>query len=138
MVLKLQLLVSAKKKLLWIDDEPNILKSYQRALRGEAYEVLVASTADEAMKLMSAHAFQLVISDFRMPGLNGLDVLKKVKEQDPKAVRVILSGYADESAIEMALKEGEVMKYLLKPIDNKNVRDEIDALFKIYEAKNAL
>lgn len=74
-----------KKKLLWIDDEPNILKSYQRALRGEAYEVLVASTADEAMTLMKNHVFQVVISDFRMPGLNGLDVLKMVKEVEPES-----------------------------------------------------
>ena len=118
-------------KLLLVDDEANILKSYVRALRNEACEISTASSAEEALKLVSAGSFDVIISDFRMPGMNGVEFFKKVRRIDQTIIRVNLSGYADESVVDQALAEQEVLKYLLKPITNEQLRDEVRSYFEL-------
>ena len=120
-----------KLKLLLVDDEVNILKSYVRALRNEPYEISTANSAEEALKLVVADHFDVIISDFRMPGMNGVEFFRKVRQIDRSIIRVILSGYADESVVDQALVEQEVLKYLLKPITNDQLRDEVRNCFEL-------
>ena len=120
-----------KLKLLLVDDEVNILKSYVRALRNEPYEISTANSAEEALKLVVADHFDVIISDFRMPGMNGVEFFRKVRQIDRSIIRVILSGYADESVVDQALVEQEVLKYLLKPITNEQLRDEVRNCFEL-------
>ena len=128
--------MSLKRKILWIDDEPNILKSYQRALRNENCELMFSLNGEAALEILKKNELQVVISDYRMPGLNGLEVLKLVKELDSRIVRVILSGYADENAVRQSLSSGNIDKYLLKPIGNDEIRNEVSSLFKLYDERN--
>ena len=129
--------MSESLTLLFVDDEPNLLRSYQRALRGSEYEVRTAGSGSEALALLKTHPVHVVISDYRMPGMTGIEFLKQVKQLQPKAVRVILSGYADEASIEEAIQHGEVMMYLLKPMDNELLREKVAQFFRIYQASSA-
>jgi two-component system NtrC family sensor kinase len=120
--------MSKKNRILLVDDELNILKSYQRALRNEPYEVTVAESAEVALDLVRKTPFDLIISDFRMPGMNGIEFLKATQELSPDSVRAILSGFADESAVEEALHSRVILRYLLKPIENSKFKEVIQEL----------
>jgi YesN/AraC family two-component response regulator len=121
-----------KIQILLVDDEPNILKSYVRALRGEPYTVFTATSGEAALHLLRDTQIQVVISDFRMPGMNGVEFLLASKKENPKMIRAVLSGYADESAVEAAMQNGDISKYLLKPIENHDLKIEIKKLIDLY------
>lgn len=120
------------RTLLWVDDEPNLLKSYRRTLRTEPYTVLTAQSGAEALALIQQQKVQVVISDYRMPQMNGIELLAEIKRIDPRIVRVILSGYADEASIEAALRNGGIWRYLLKPIDNPDLLAQVREMFSHY------
>lgn len=103
------------RRILMIDDEPYILDGYTRNL-GEKFEVETASKPEAALAMLSSNApYAVVISDLRMPGINGVDTLKKCKEINPDTVRIMISGNADlESAVD-AVNEGSIFRILTKP-----------------------
>jgi response regulator RpfG family c-di-GMP phosphodiesterase len=103
------------QRVLFVDDEPNVLEGIQRALRKQV-DLQTASSGAEALRLMrEAGPFALVVSDMRMPAMNGAQFLARVREQEPDTVRIILSGQADlESAI-AAVNEGHIYRFLTKP-----------------------
>ncbi len=109
-------------RLLLVDDEPNVLKALQRVFRQENYLVATAPTAGEALQLMRQGAFQLVISDYMMPGINGADFLKQVKALYPDTIRIMLTGHADTGAVMGAVNEGAVYKFILKPWNDDDLR----------------
>jgi len=84
-----------KHKLLFVDDEVNILKSYKRLFIDEEHEIYTAANGFDALKLMDKHEFSLILSDYRMPELNGVEFLKLAKEKSPETMRMILTGFAD-------------------------------------------
>ena len=103
-----------QKKVLLIDDDPFALKSMARALEGESYQVATAASGSEAIDLLKQSSFDLVLTDLKMPEVDGLEVLRQTREIAPQAVVLMLTGYASlESAIE-ALHEG-AYDYLTKP-----------------------
>ncbi|MFH1625457.1 MAG: response regulator [Pseudomonadota bacterium] len=104
-----------KRTILCVDDEQSILNALGRLLRREDYTVLTASNAKEGLKLTQENQIDLIISDQRMPGMTGVDLLKQVKEISPNTVRIILSGYTDVNSITAAINEGNVYKFILKP-----------------------
>ena len=120
-----------KPFVLFVDDEPNVLRSYKRALRHEEYEVLVAHSGLEALEVVKAHHVDIVVSDFRMAGMNGIELLQAVRSFDSKIVCAILSGYADEATVKQALKSNQISRFLLKPIDNTELKSEIQKLLKL-------
>src|SRR5262245_50479523 len=102
-----------KPTLLFIDDEPRVLTSMRAMFRRE-YEVLLVNSGPEALALMQKHKVDVIVSDQRMPGMTGVEVLKQVKKLAPNAMRILLTGYADLQAIEASINEGEVFRYLTK------------------------
>ncbi len=74
-----------------VDDEVNVLSSLERTLRNEEYAVLTASSATEALDILQAKSVDLIISDLGMPGMNGLELLKIVKEKHPAVARIVLT-----------------------------------------------
>lgn len=112
--------------LLFIDDEEGIRRSIVRALEKEAYEVFTASDGNTGIDMLKKHVSRIstVISDFRMPGIDGLQTLMAVYKLNPEITRIILTGYASvETAIE-ATNQG-IDGFLTKPFDNMELRAKI-------------
>ncbi|HEX9802163.1 MAG TPA: ATPase, T2SS/T4P/T4SS family [Gammaproteobacteria bacterium] len=110
-------------RLLLVDDEPNVLRALKRVFQRENYQVLTAQSADEALRLLAqGEEVQVVISDYLMPGMNGADFLKKVKQLYPETIRIMLTGHADTGAVMGAINEGAVYKFILKPWNDDDLR----------------
>jgi len=112
--------------LLFIDDEEGIRRSIVRALDREAYQVFTAGDGNNGIDMLKKHLSHIstVISDYRMPGINGLQTLMAVNKLNPEIIRIILTGYASvETAIE-ATNQG-IDGFLTKPFDNKELRAKI-------------
>ena len=110
--------------MLFVDDERRVLTS-MRAMFRRDYEVLLANSGQEAIDLLRDHAVDVIVSDQRMPGMTGVEVLKAVKRLAPNAMRILLTGYADLKAIEASINEGEVFRYLTKPCPSEELKEAI-------------
>jgi two-component system NtrC family sensor kinase len=121
------------KKVLFVDDEPHILSSLKRLLRGEDYQILTATSGEEGLKVLQTNSVQLVISDQRMPNMEGTVFLQKVKELYPHTVRVILSGFADASVIVESINKGEIYRFIGKPWNDEELKSSIRQSFEHYE-----
>lgn len=112
----------SKASLLLVDDEENILRSLQRVLRKEPYDVQTASSGEEALSLLNAQRFDLVISDARMPGMDGPTLLSEVKRKWPGTIRILLTGYADVNSTIKAINEGQIYRYISKPWEDEELK----------------
>jgi len=127
-------------QILCVDDEPNVLKALQRLFMDEDYEILSANSGAEGLTILEQNpAVRLVISDYRMPGMNGVDFLKDVCDRRPETVRIVLSGYADTAAVVSAINEGQIYKFIPKPWDDDELLVNIRNALEKYdlERKNA-
>ena len=102
-------------RLLLVDDEENILRSLRRVLRRGDWSVETAPDGEKALELFARFQPAVVISDFRMPGMNGVEFLARVKEIAPRTQRIMLTGQADQQAIEEAINRSEVFRFITKP-----------------------
>ncbi|HTD74856.1 MAG TPA: response regulator [Steroidobacteraceae bacterium] len=103
------------QRVLFVDDEPNVLYAIQRTLRKQV-ELKTASSGADALRIMrEAGPFALVVSDMRMPAMNGSQFLARVRELEPDTVRIILSGEADLEDTIAAVNEGRIYRFLTKP-----------------------
>ncbi|MFA6014927.1 MAG: HD domain-containing phosphohydrolase [Gallionellaceae bacterium] len=112
---------NAQAVILCVDDEPNILSSLQRLLRRENYKVLTAPSAAEGLILLEQHPVDLVMSDMRMPEMDGSQFLQQVRQRWPETVRILLTGYADVQSTMAAINQGEIFRYIAKPWDDNDV-----------------
>ena len=102
--------------ILLVDDEPHVLAALRRTLGREPYTVYVAESGDQGLKLLEEHPdIAVVISDYRMPGMDGVEFLQRVKRYSPDIQRVMLTGHADSKAVERAVNESEIHRFLNKP-----------------------
>ncbi len=109
-------------KILCVDDEPNVLNSLRRLFLDEDYTVITASSAQEGLGILRDERVQIVISDYRMPNMNGVEFLKEVCTHWPDTVRIVLSGYADTASIVSAINEGQVYKFIPKPWNDDELK----------------
>ncbi|EJN22464.1 response regulator containing a CheY-like receiver domain and an HD-GYP domain [Pseudomonas sp. GM79] len=107
--------VTYKPKLLLVDDEESILNSLRRLLRGQPYEVLLATSGAQALEIMAQQPIDLVMSDARMPNMDGATLLAHVHQRYPDTLRIMLTGYADPSVIIKAINGGQIHRYISKP-----------------------
>ena len=110
-----QLPATVKPTLLLVDDEESILNSLRRLLRGQPYEVLLATSGAQALEIMAQQPIDLVMSDARMPNMDGATLLAYIHQHYPDTLRIMLTGYADPSAIIKAINEGQIHRYISKP-----------------------
>ena len=82
-----------------VDDEPELVKTLARILSARGWSVLTAKNAADALALFVDHAIGVVISDYRMPGMDGVDFLSRVRDQYPDCERILLTAYADVEAL---------------------------------------
>lgn len=106
-----------KSKVLFVDDEPKILSSIRRGIIGEKYVGLYANSGKEAIEIMENEEIAVLVTDMRMPEMNGLELLQLVKEKYPNTLRIVLSGYAQISQVLATVNKVGVFKYIAKPWD---------------------
>ena len=103
------------RTILFVDDEEKILKSLQRGLLDDPYHCLFATSGKEALETMEKNEVHVICTDMRMPDMNGLELLKIVKEKHPMTVRMVLSGYTQADRLLTAANQGEIFKFIAKP-----------------------
>ena len=104
-----------KRRILFVDDEPNLLAAVQRQTR-KHFEIETAVGGEEGLaKFEKEGPFGVVVSDLRMPGMNGIEFLAKVREMSPGTVRLMLTGFADLEAAMDAVNESNIFRFLTKP-----------------------
>jgi response regulator RpfG family c-di-GMP phosphodiesterase len=119
--------------LLLVDDEENILAALTRLLRREGYLIHRANNGADGLELLRQYDIGVIVSDQRMPEMTGVEFLFKAKEMYPDTVRIILSGHTDHKSISDAINQGTVYKFLTKPWDDKQLRDDIREAFQYIE-----
>jgi len=118
-------------RILLVDDERNVLRSLERLLLDEEYEIFTAGSGQEGLEILEhSGTFRLIISDFRMPAMNGVEFLSEVCRRWPDTERMILSGYADTATIVSAINEGQIYKFIAKPWNDadlvRSIREALD------------
>lgn len=103
------------RTILCVDDEPNILSAVRRALRGSGHRVLTAESGQAALQVLASEAVQLVISDMRMPVMDGAQLLEQVRQRWPEVTRILLTGQSDVASTMAAINRGEIFRYISKP-----------------------
>jgi len=119
-------------KILIVDDEHPNLRALQRLFRDD-YELLLAASGEEALELLRKHDIALLITDQRMPGMTGIELLKKTVPLRPKMVRMILTGYTDLDALVEAINCGQVYRYVTKPWSNEELKLTVKRALEHYE-----
>lgn len=119
-------------KILIVDDEPANLRLLERLFRRD-YQVITAASGREALELLGQHDVALLITDQRMPGMTGIELLKNTVALRPHMVRMILTGYTDVSALVEAINCGHVYKYVTKPWNNDDLRLTVERALEHYE-----
>lgn len=118
------------KKILIVDDEIQILNSLTRMFSETDYEIITADGSMEVLKLLEHTEIDMVISDMRMPEMDGYELLSIIKKKYPKVIRIILSGYADEKPMFRALLHNVAKLYVFKPWNNNDFLQNIRRLFE--------
>lgn len=106
---------------LCVDDEINILAALKRVLRGDGHVVLTATTGAEALEILERLPVDLVISDMRMPGMDGAQLLEQIHLRWPLVVRILLTGFADMDSTVAAINLGRIFRYVHKPWDEQDL-----------------
>jgi response regulator RpfG family c-di-GMP phosphodiesterase/HD-like signal output (HDOD) protein len=119
-------------KIMIVDDEPANLRLLERLFRRD-YQVIVAASGQEALQLLEQHDVALLVTDQRMPGMTGIELLKRTAEFRPHMVRIILTGYTDIGALVEAINCGQVYKYVTKPWNNDQLRLTVARAVEHYE-----
>jgi HD-like signal output (HDOD) protein/CheY-like chemotaxis protein len=124
------------KRILFVDDEPMILQGIQHSLRGmrAEWEVVLANSGAEALETMAQAPFDVVITDMRMPGMDGAQLLDVVKVKFPRTVRIILSGQSDRETILRSV--GPSHQYLSKPCDLDELKQRLRRAFALRDMLN--
>jgi response regulator RpfG family c-di-GMP phosphodiesterase len=118
--------------LLCVDDEKNILSALKRLLRKENFRLLTGNSGKEGLEILAENEVHVVVSDQRMPEMNGTEFLKAVRDRYPHIIRIILTGYTDVDSISEAINEGHIYKFFLKPWNDQNLKLEIRQAMEQY------
>lgn len=121
------------RKILFVDDDPNILSGYKRALRKD-FDIYTAEGGQEALSIINTESeFAVIISDMRMPEMDGVQFLKQVKKITPNSVRMMLTGNADQQTAIEAVNQGSIFRFLNKPCPTEIFAETINAGLEQYQ-----
>ena len=115
--------------LLLVDDEPRILSALRRTLRREPYEVLTAEGPVEALRAIESQPLDLVMTDLKMPGMTGLELLERVAARHPRAARILITG-GTEVISDASLRAVGVRAVIAKPWDDAELKETLRAACK--------
>lgn len=118
-----------KRTLLIVDDDQNIVAALKRLLRKDGYHIVTAESGHEGLQKLAENEVDVIVSDQRMPGMTGVEFLRRTKELYPETIRMVLSGFTELRTITDAINEGAIYKFLTKPWDDEHVRTHIQEAF---------
>lgn len=121
-------------RVLFVDDEEGNLKAFKATFRRD-WEVFVANSGEEGLKILEQELVHVVISDQRMPGMNGDQFLAAVKERHPETMRMLLTGYADLEAVVAAVNQGGIYAYSTKPWDANDLKLRVEQAYDIQQLR---
>ena len=130
-----------KPVILFVDDEQSILVALKRLSRKMPWQVLTANTGQEALRIVDEHVVSVVVSDMRMPEMDGAAVLAAINERSPDTRQILMTGYSDMESTVKAINNANVYSYVTKPWDNENLKMIIErALYerRLEEERNSL
>ena len=127
----------SKPTLLLVDDEERILRSLRMLFFG-GYQVRMATDPHEALRILRDERVHVIVSDQRMPVMNGSELLRQAREASPATMRILLTGYSDLEASIASVNEGEVFRYLMKPWDAEEVKKVVAEAAAIAEVSFAM
>lgn len=114
-----------KPRVLFVDDEPRILTTMRMLFRGN-YELFFAESGQHALDLLKTQVVDVIVSDQRMPGMTGIELLRAARDLNPNAMRILLTGYSDLNAIIGSINEGEIFRFVNKPWSNEELAGTIE------------
>ncbi len=126
-----------KPVVLFVDDERNALESYARVLRGEPYSIVLASSGEKALEILEQRNVDLLISDQEMPGMKGTRLLAAVRDSYPGVTRILLTGTGSLDVALAAINEGEVFRFLTKPVDARHLAATIRKALALHNVLRA-
>ncbi|CAM3780212.1 Hydrogenase transcriptional regulatory protein hupR1 [Vibrio aerogenes CECT 7868] len=124
-----------KLTILLLDDESDILKALNRVLR-MSYQVAAFTEGKEALEYMATHEVSIIISDMRMPEMDGAEFLEKAKALQPETIRILLTGYSDIQSTIKAINSGGIHTYISKPWDNENLKLTVEKAAEFFHLKH--
>lgn len=122
-----------RHRILLVDDEPNLLQGLKRTLRSH-YDIATASDGAEALTVIEQNEpFAVVVSDMRMPGMDGVALLTRIRDLAPHTVRVMLTGNNDQATASRAVNEGAIFRFVNKPCSSQDLIATIDAAIRQHQ-----
>ena len=129
--------METKISVLYVDDEENNLISFKATFRLK-YHVHTALSGMEAMRIVEQHPIDIIITDQRMPQMTGVEFLEEVIKINPDPMRILLTGYADMSAVVEAVNKGKIFHYLSKPWSEAELDDTIQRAYEIFSERKKI
>lgn len=117
---------------LFVDDEPSVLNSLKRFLIREPYQQRFAKSGAAALEMMAKEPVHVIVSDMKMPEMDGLSLLKRVKENYPETIRMVLSGFSHVENIIPAINTGEIYRYINKPLEPSSFKETLYSAIDFY------
>ena len=119
-------------KIQLLDDEQHILSALQRVLRPHHWEVHAFSNGQQALQALTEHEYAVIVSDYKMPNLDGVTYLQFAKQRQPKAVRMVLSAHGDRQSMMQAINRAEIYRFLSKPWEDYEIETALKAAIDLY------
>lgn len=126
----------SEAKILFVDDEPHVLSAIKRGLRND-FKVVTAEGAKEALGLLGEHKFSVIVSDCRMPEMDGIELLARVAKTSPLSTRIMLTGNTDQETAVRAVNSGDIFKFLNKPCEVDQLRQVLKQAIRQHELVTA-
>jgi diguanylate cyclase (GGDEF)-like protein/PAS domain S-box-containing protein len=117
------------RTLLIVDDDQNIVSALKRLLRKDGYHIVTADSGLQGLQRLAENEVDVIISDQRMPGMTGVEFLRRTKDLYPETIRMVLSGFTELRSATDAINEGAIYKFLTKPWDDEQLRTHIQEAF---------
>ncbi len=124
------------ERILLVDDEANILSGFQRHLR-KRFRIKTALGGEQALQLLESGPFAVIVSDQRMPEMDGVTLLAEVCRRSPETVRLMLTGNADQETAQAAVNHGQVFRFLTKPCPPETLTEALEAALGLYRQQTA-
>ncbi len=126
-----------KRTVLFVDDEERVLGCLKGGLLDEPYKTLFADSGKEALEILQENEVHVIVTDMRMPDMDGLELLGIVKKDYPNIVRMVLSGYTQVTTLLTAINQGEIFRFITKPWDfEEDFKPAIREAIEYYISKN--
>jgi|GEM_PF-2158418 len=124
---------TARPNLLIIDDDPVFRRLMGVMFTQEGYSVATADSAESAFKLLSSHSFQVAVVDYKLPDLNGIEFLERIKHTYPDMMRILITAHTSEDVLLEAINRGEVYRYINKPVHTGLLRSTVEQALALHQ-----